>query len=204
MADAEQSKFDSGWLSRLESRKHFLWYYYQAKLVFDELSRDDRILEIGVGTSLLSDLLKRRKWQISNIDIDPEKNPDICVNALEFDFQAAGVSTVLAFEVFEHIPYADFETLIGNITGSGADTVLFSLPWNKFRLLDIDLDMPLVGPRSLFIGLNRRKIFTKNHFWELSGKRIFLKNSPQGVSAERRSRHYRETITYTATKKREF
>lgn len=116
--DGEEVCFSSDWIHNLESDLHFSWYWNQADLVYTHCSREQNIVEISVGTNLLSDLLKRRGWKVRTIDIDKEKKPDFCVSAADFDYAAKKIDVVLAFEVFEHIPFATFETLVKNLSHS--------------------------------------------------------------------------------------
>lgn len=166
--DGIEVSFSADWIDELESQVHFNWYYQQAKLVYDNCDRTDSILEIGIGTGLLSDLLRRRRWQITTLDIDEEKHPDICESASEFDYSSLDVNVVLAFEVFEHIPFATFENVIKCLSQAHVDRVFFSLPWNEYQLLDFKLTLPFLKEMKIAWSLSKRKITTHAHFWELA------------------------------------
>ncbi len=55
--DGHDVCFSADWINGLEQEMHFNWYFHQADLIYKNCSREEKLLEIGVGTSLLSDLL---------------------------------------------------------------------------------------------------------------------------------------------------
>jgi len=175
--------FSSDWINELEEEKHFRYYHQQAKIVYDYCNRAESIIEIGVGSALLSDLLKRRGWKVATLDIDEGKNPDICASASGFDYSNAGVDVILAFEIFEHIPFSTFEKVMQALSLANVKKIYFSLPWNEVRLVDFKLELPIIKDVSFRLAIPRNKILTKAHFWELSkkkkelnGKRLVTRN----------------------------
>lgn len=175
--------YSADWINGLENEIHFNWYYHQAKLVYEKCNRDDRILEIGIGTGLLSDMLKKRGWKMKTLDIDEHKEPDYCVNALDFDYKVHHIDTVLAFEIFEHIPFETFKKVIRKISDSDVKAVYFSLPWNEVKAFGMSVKLPKFKEFSRSIWLSRNNITTHAHFWELSKKDRQLKEK-QLVSFE--------------------
>jgi len=163
--------FSSDWINELEEEKHFRYYHQQAKIVYDYCNRNDHIFEIGVGSALLSDLLKRRGWKVTTLDIDEDKKPDVCESASEFDYLNAAADVILAFEIFEHIPFSTFEKVIEKISASNVKEIYFSLPWNEVQLVDFKLKLPVIDSVKFRWAMPRNKIITKAHFWELSKKK---------------------------------
>lgn len=168
LIDGHEVCFSADWIEGLEREIHFNWYYQQAELVYKNCAKNERLLEIGIGTGLLSDLLKKRKWKIQTLDIDDEKNPDFCASAAEFDYTASDIDVVLAFEVFEHMPFLTFEKVIAKIAKSDVRRVYFSLPWNERSLLEFKVKLPKVPGMSLSWAVSKGRIDTPAHFWELS------------------------------------
>ena len=166
--DGYEVYFSADWIRGLETEPHFNWYYHQAKLVYEKCDRTDQILEIGVGTGLLSDMLKKRGWNVRTLDIDEHKRPDYCVSALDFDYKAHQVDIVLAFEIFEHIPFETFKKVIKKISESGVKSLYFSLPWNERKAFGLSVKLPKFKELSWSIWLPLNKITTHAHFWELS------------------------------------
>ncbi|MCP4553116.1 MAG: hypothetical protein GY834_14005, partial [Bacteroidetes bacterium] len=125
MVDGNEVIYSSDWVNDLENEIHFNWHYQQAAIVYDKCNKSSNILEIGVGTNLLSDLLHRRKWSIKTLDIDEDKMPDYCASADDFEYE--DIDVILAFEIFEHIPYNTFKSLINKISKSEVSSVYFSV-----------------------------------------------------------------------------
>lgn len=179
IVDGIEVCYSADWISSLENEVHFNWYWNQANLVYTHCSREQNILEIGVGTSLLSDLLKRRGWRLSTLDIDEEKKPDFCESAVDFDYADHKVDVVLAFEIFEHIPFSTFEKVINKLSDSNVRFIYFSLPWCERQIATLSFKLPRLQKVNLSYSQPRGSITTKAHFWELSradkslgGKRI--------------------------------
>lgn len=168
MVDGQEVCFASDWIFELENEIHFNWYYHQAEMVYSILNRGENILEIGLGTGLLSDLLKRRNWRINTLDIDAEKHPDFCESAVDFDYSKRNVDCVLAFEIFEHIPYSTFKKLIEKLSCEKVKKIIFSVPWNEMQVASISLKLPKIPKFELRLRLSKNRITTKAHFWELS------------------------------------
>jgi hypothetical protein len=170
LVDGHQVYFSADWINGLENEAHFTWYYHQAKLVYEKCDRSDRILEIGVGTGLLSDMLKKRGWSLSTLDIDQNKHPDHCASALDFDYKSHQIDSILAFEIFEHIPFDTFKKVIYKISASGVRRVCFSLPWNERKVFGITVKLPKLKEVSWSVWFPLNKICTHAHFWELSNR----------------------------------
>jgi hypothetical protein len=168
IVDGFEVFFRSDWISDLERPIHFEWYYNQAQLVYQQCNRDQKLLEIGVGTSLLSDLLKRRGWNIVTLDIDEEKKPSFCGDALEFNYDAHNIEVILAFEIFEHIPFETFEKILKKFSKSNLKNICFSVPWCEREWINLKAKLPMLKPINFRLSFSSNEIHTKSHFWELS------------------------------------
>lgn len=171
IVDGHRVIFSADWITELESEEHFSYYWSQAQLVFNGVGRDEKILELGCGTKLLSDLLRRRGFDVSTLDIDEAKQPDYCSDASTFDYSVEAFTSLLAFEIFEHIPWQTFEKVLGRISSSAISRVIFSVPWAVTSYKPIRLHIPRVGVVAPEIRLPRRSITTPAHFWELRSAR---------------------------------
>lgn len=168
--DGHVVSYSSDWTNKLEGKDHWILYWTQAYLVKKYVTGEHNIVELGVGTKFLSNYLRSREYNITTVDIDAGKKPDYVCDALSFDYSASSVNTVLAFEIFEHIPLSTFKKLIVKLKKSGVDSIIFSVPKCRRRLFTIQVRIPFVGnfkvePRFWFW-----RIVTASHFWEL-GKR---------------------------------
>lgn len=168
--DGHEVYYSADWIKNLEAEIHFRWYYHQAKMVYVLSERSEAILEVGVGTGLLSDMLKKRGWNIKTLDIDEGKHPDFCANALDFDYRAHRIDTVLAFEIFEHIPFLTFEKVIENLRLSGIGKIYFSLPWNERKAFSIKVKFPKLREKMWTLWWPKNQVTTYAHFWEISHK----------------------------------
>ena len=168
VVDGKAVIFSSDWILDLENQTHFSYYWNQLSLIYKCCSREEQILEIGVGTSLLNDVLRRRKFKTLTLDIDSGKNPDFCVNALDFDYQKENIETVLAFEIFEHIPFDTFRKVIDKLSNSSVNKIIFSVPWCEYSLSPIRIKLPKLPPFEPRFSIPRNSIGTPAHFWELT------------------------------------
>jgi len=142
IVDGNEVVYSADWILDLESQAHFNYYWNQIVLVYKNCSRDEEILEIGVGTSFLSDVLRRREFKISTLDIDPLKKPDYNANALEFDYSTNNFSSLLAFEIFEHIPFDTFQKVIHKVSDSDVTKIIFSVPWAQYYFAPLRIKLP--------------------------------------------------------------
>jgi 2-polyprenyl-3-methyl-5-hydroxy-6-metoxy-1,4-benzoquinol methylase len=158
--------YSSDWIHYLETEEHWRLYWQQQKLMENYLKPSDRILEIGVGTSFTANYLKSKNYEVTTFDIDDEKKPDIIGNIVEYDWKSEKFSHILAFEVFEHIPYEEFQKALSKLH-LVADYMFLSLPLNKRTIFELDIKLPKLKKRHFSLLINKNKITTKNHFWEV-------------------------------------
>ena len=168
IVDGNEVVYSADWILDLESQAHFNYYWNQLSLVYKNCRRDEEILEIGVGTSFLSDILRRREFKISTLDIDPLKKPDHNANALEFDYSTNNFSSLLAFEIFEHIPFDTFQKVIHKVSDSDVTKIIFSVPWAQYYFAPLRIKLPRLPVFEPAIVIPRKKIRTPAHFWELT------------------------------------
>lgn len=168
IVDGKEVIYSADWILDLESQAHFNYYWNQLSLVYKHFTRDEEILEIGVGTSFLSDVLKRREFKVSTLDIDPLKKPDYNANALEFDYSLRNFRSLLAFEIFEHIPFDTFQKVVRRVSDSNIDKIIFSVPWAQYYFAPLRLKLPKLSAFEPALIIPRKKIGTQAHYWELS------------------------------------
>lgn len=162
--------FSSEWVNNLESRQHFSWYWCQASLVYKFCKKSDSLLEVGKGTGFLSDVLRGKGWEVKTLDIDEDKRPDYCCDAYSFDYSSVRPDVLLAFEIFEHLPFETFSKVVSKISESSVRRIIFSVPWCERQLFGVSFKFPYLAQRELYVPLPGYKIFEPNHFWELSSR----------------------------------
>ncbi len=164
-------KYSSEWIHRLESQEHWELYWHQQKLMNGRITPGDTFLEIGVGSGFTANYLRSKGMDVTTIDINENKNPDIVANVVSYSFSQQ-YDHVLAFEVFEHIPFEEFAASLKKIRKICRKSLFFSVPRNEKILFSAELLLPLLGKKSVTISKLRGKIREPHHFWEVDHNKI--------------------------------
>ncbi len=159
--------YSSDWIHHLESEEHWRLYWWQANLVKDSIQPSDRVLEIGVGSGFMANYLQSKGIDVTTMDIDADKHPDIVANIVTVDWHDYQFDHILAFEVFEHIPFEKFENIIKALSSSCHKTISLSVPLNERVLLRADIRMPIIGRKWINLTIPKFKIDEEHHFWEV-------------------------------------
>ena len=175
--------FETDWIYKLEKEAHWRAYWQQQKIIEGELDKNDSILEIGKGTGFCSNYLKSKGYNIKTIDIDEGKNPDIVGNIVDYEF-AEEFDHIIAFEVFEHIPFRVFKELLPKIKKCVRKSLVVSIPESTIILMLADIRFPVVKHVRFGIRLQQRFLpgflkmkLSKYHHWELNYKNEYSVNS---------------------------
>lgn len=107
----------------------FLSFFYQQKTIKDLDKKN--ILEIGIGNKFLTNYLKSDDIKITTCDIDKDLNPDYVADIRKLPFKDNSFDLVVAFEVLEHLPFADFEIALKEIKRVSQEYVAISLPYSS-------------------------------------------------------------------------
>lgn len=166
--------FASEWIHKLEEERHWRAYWRQMKLVLPALEHGDSILEIGPGTGFTSNYLRSKGYRVTTLDIDDKKSPDIVANLVEYPFPDT-YDHILAFEVFEHIPFDKFSAILPLLKKAFKKNLFFSVPTNYRIWFLAELIIPYFKEVSFCIKAKRRKINAELHFWELEYKQYTSK-----------------------------
>lgn len=167
--------YESEWIHKLETKEHWHSYWIQQKLIEEFVNKDDNILEIGIGSAFCSNYLKSRHYPVTTLDIDKDKNPDIvaniCTDKVDYTYDV-----ILAFEVFEHIPFSCFSRVLSKISSQNVKKIILSIPERKFYLLkfslkilnkELSFQVPLTRNKLPQLFKKRYKLY-KTHNWELN------------------------------------
>jgi hypothetical protein len=169
----------------------FIHYYQQLKHIL--VAQPKNVLEIGPGDNLVRDFLVRCDIPVKTIDIDPEKNPNICGDFRTMNLaKIAKADVVLCSEVLEHFNFNRwFEESLKRLAALSKRRVILSLPLATIRLF---------GSKGRFFGLfgcdgiinthipwfflhypqKSDKDFT--HHWEIGKRHTSLKKVKQTIS----------------------
>jgi len=149
------------------------------KVTFYEFIKDN-LLEIGVGSGFCSHYLRGKGINITTLDIDKEKSPDIVADVCKFEL-TSDYDHILAFEVFEHFPFENLKSVLNMLHKHCRKNLFVSLPINrKLYLCEIDIRIAKIGKCKLIIPLPKfikcRKP-TEYHHWEINlNKEYSLRN----------------------------
>lgn len=164
-------RFSSAWIQELESEEHWRLYWRQQKLMEGRIHGGDSILEIGVGSGFTANYLRSRGFHVTTVDIDRDKRPDIVANIVTFEPEQV-FDHILAFEVFEHIPFEKFVDVVGRLTAKPPRYFFVSVPEYKRVVATIECQLPKLGRHSLSLALPKRDFGGSYHFWELGHRGI--------------------------------
>lgn len=143
-----------------------MYYWHQLRLIREEAEPGDRILEIGVGTKFTSNYLFTKGYDITTMDIDANKQPDIVADLVTVEFTES-YDYILAFEVFEHLPFEDFCEALQKLHKHCRKGLLLSVPRNEKPWLSVRVELPGRKQYGFRIATRRNKIISKYHHWEV-------------------------------------
>ncbi len=172
MKNSSEITYSHEWIYKLENRGHWILYWHQLNLILNksDLSKEAKIIEIGVGSGLTSGYLRRKGYHVTTLDIDENKKPDIHANIVEDELPAADV--YLAFEIFEHIPFESAKKVWKTLAQNRVKKLFFSIPHAYKTYFFAEFYLPRLGKKTIHIGRKRNYIHTKNHHWELDINQI--------------------------------
>lgn len=171
-------KYSAEWIYDLESEEHWRLYWNQQKLMQHKVNSGDKVLEIGVGSGFTANYLRSKCLNVQTLDIDREKEPDIVANLVEYPFPDR-YDHVLAFEVFEHIPFGEFKSVFEKISKVCKKYIFISVPRNERVWLKLNLQLPILGKRELHLVSLRGKVIEPAHFWEIGDGSVSIDDLEQ-------------------------
>lgn len=168
------------------TRERWLSYWYQLRATLKY--RPGSVLEIGCGSGATTQMLRQMGVEVTTFDFDPGLNPDISGDVREAEalVGTGKFDLVCAFQVLEHIPYADFRPTLAQLGRIARRNVIISLPhWGY----PVELRGQLLKKRfslSFARKLTRpmKWTFDGQHHWELGTKGHSLAEVRRAVSAE--------------------
>lgn len=111
-----------------DTKKRFINYWHQIEEV--KLTDPENVLEIGPGNKLVTDYLRKRGYDVTTVDVNPDLEPDFVesVDSLTETFEPNSFDTVLSAEVLEHLPFDKFEKSLEELRKVSKNYVVLSLP----------------------------------------------------------------------------
>jgi 2-polyprenyl-3-methyl-5-hydroxy-6-metoxy-1,4-benzoquinol methylase len=120
---------------RYDDRERWMSYWHQIRAVLSVRPR--RVLEIGPGSGVFRNCLRSDGVEVKTLDIDRSRAVDYVADITKLDATLpAGLTfdAVCAFQVLEHLPFAELETCLQNIARRAAPHVFLSLPYRGLRI----------------------------------------------------------------------
>lgn len=123
----------------------FISYYYQVDLT--SALNPKKILEIGKGSGVFSDYMKKLGYAVTTCDFDKSLEPDRVADIRALPFGDGAFDAVTAFEVLEHLPWEDVPGALRELYRVTSQHALISIP---YRSTGIEAAIKFPGIRTLF------------------------------------------------------
>ena len=159
-------------------------YWHQLNAILRTKART--VLEIGYGTGIVSKCMRDNlELEVTTFDFDLSLKPDVVgdVRKISDYFNPESFDCVCAFQVLEHIPYDDFESVLPQLAKLSTRNVLISLPYWGYP---IQLRFNLL--KSNWSGFFSRKItrpynwkFDGEHYWEIGTSQYPLRKVRKSI-----------------------
>ena len=157
--------------SSYATRERWLSYRFQISLVLEKQPKS--VLVIGVGDSIVVDILKKFIPKVETFDFDPELKPDICGDIVDIEnLVSEKYDVIVCCQVLEHLPYSNFKPVLNQIYNL-TDTLIMSLPYGHLRFFDIKIKLPKFPRFSLSLIVPKfleNYKFNGQHYWEVGTK----------------------------------
>jgi len=95
-----------------------------------------KVLEIGIGNRITADYLKRNGIKIDTCDFDKNLEPDYIADIRKLPFRDNSYDVIMAYEVFEHIPWKDINKALRELcrVSKNGCLYLFRIEWYRLSL----------------------------------------------------------------------
>lgn len=153
------------------SRERWISFWYQIMEVYKTFPK--KVLEIGPGPGIVSEILNNMKLKVITLDIDHRLTPNICADVTALPFLNKSFDTVLAAEILEHIPFSEVPKALKELSRVAGKSIVITLPHFSHFAPSIALKLFPYVPRlsKVFpISLPVKHEFDGQHYWEIGKK----------------------------------
>jgi len=153
-------------------KSRWVSYFFQTSLV-KSCTESGRILEVGVGSGLVSEFFKTI-YDLKTVDINPDLKPDYIGSVEDMFFLPENYfDVVLCSEVLEHLPFEKLSRSLESLKRVSSQYIVISLPYWGYTF-GFKLRLPFIGEKTVKFKINliKKHKFSGQHYWEL-GKRGF-------------------------------
>jgi ubiquinone/menaquinone biosynthesis C-methylase UbiE len=119
---------------KYNSKHRWLTYWHQIDEVL--ALKPTSVLEIGVGSGLVSSYLRAVGIKVTTLDINESLEPDHVGSLLNLDriFEPNSFDAVLCARVLHHLPFDQLERAIEQIAYVASDNAVITMPVEDFRI----------------------------------------------------------------------
>lgn len=115
--------------AKYQSPERFQLYYHLFRTVMD-LS-PSAALEVGIGSAVVTNLLRQNGVEVTTADFDPALRPDVVADVRNLPFEDDAFDVVIASQVLEHIPFTDLKLAMGELSRTARNYCVISIPFNR-------------------------------------------------------------------------
>jgi SAM-dependent methyltransferase len=150
------------------------------------------VLEVGPGSGMVTDWLRREGIEVTTLDMDPAIGADVEGSVTELPFPEDAFDAALCSQVLEHMPFAAAERGLGELGRVARSGVVISVPdatpwvgvsyplWFPGPYLDEARERMPVGRVALLRALARREVRLRDWLllrlvpahWSLGGRTL--------------------------------
>lgn len=135
------------------------------------------VLEVGGGLGLFKRSLECFKVPVTTVDIADDLEPDVLGSILDLPFGSDAFDVVCAFQVLEHLPFADLMQALKELRRVAKNGVVVSIPNAEVRYGGI-VTVPGFGVKEYWLKKPGKDFIMKTrngeHHWELNAKRVSM------------------------------
>ena len=146
-----------------------------------------RVLEVGPGPGLFKAAAGALGVRIETLDIDPDLKPDHVASVFDMPFNDRQFDVVCAFQMLEHLPFADSQRAFREMVRVASAALVISLPDAATRW-PISIHVPRIGTVQFSVPKPRLRPsahqFDGEHYWEINKAHYPLWKVESGLSSD--------------------
>lgn len=148
---------------------------YQFRAIAERFPESD-VLEVGTGTGLTAELLRRCGHRVTTLDVDAAVRPDVLGSVTDIPLDDASHDVFACFEVLEHLPWEEVPLALAELARVTRRGGALSVPTVVPRVLVQRLNhrghsRPFLFRLPTLFGRRRLKNRDGQHAWELGANR---------------------------------
>lgn len=153
-------------------RARWTTYFIQWRTISDVLPEGGKILEVGIGSGIVAEQLKKMGYEVITADNNSDVKPDYVADILKLPFEDSHFDLVLAAEILEHLDFKKALEALQELKRVSRKFILISVPDRRRILISFKIKVPFLKEKKILIKLptSRKKLFSPEHKWEIGYK----------------------------------